>query len=1216
MSQAGQYSVGSLQDIETLTGNTGGAVGPTAGNVNLLGAGFIDVTGNLGTSTMTIELNTELADSFPTDLGTAVPAAGVLEIRGGNNILTSGLGDTVTVATTDNITAVGSLESGTTLTVGTDVTFTSITDGGLIVDSSGVVSASGALSIFTGFFSWAGGAPYFDDTTLGSFTVSQGGTGFIKSVTVTWAAGQTVTGLTAGNTYLIYIDDTGTIGKTTTISQATYEDYIVLFECLRDSTGTNNQYTVKENHPSDFAPAVSYYLHESIGSIIENHDNGANITLNGTQKIEIVGADELADHGLYTDSPDSGGVAETWNQMYTNGAGKWATYTSSDTFDGYWNSAGTATAPTGNKYSTYTLYVSKDNINSATPTYWAVLNDSEYNNLTAAQTAISNGLVSIATAELAKLEFAQLGHIIYQQSISTIVDVIIEKETLKATTAGGSGTNDASLVLTNVSNFDGILSASDTTVQVSLETIDEWGKSTTNNALIVGNGTGSGLGSLAVGATGEMLIGNTGADPSWSSTGALTTLNATTVNATTFDTNIAAAAVTLAGTTLAADGTDAYIDINITSKGTGQVIIDDLQLTTDLAVTEGGTGASTLTDHGVLVGSGASAVTPLAVGTNGQLLIGSTGADPVFADLTSSGGTITITPGAGTLNIETVGGTGAANTHTISPSGADYTTIQAALDDNVTANSVFLVYPGTYSGDTINFTANNQMVIGIGGADGESLQIVSAASADICDFGAFTGCVVKNITLTISAATTDVSCVLGSTGSITIENCTLNCTTASAPTTQPDCINTTGAATVEVYDSNINYTNPASVAAEVKIAISMGLNSSLLLDRVNGTVACSNSSLGSGFYFCTVNLDLIVRRSFISITDTTGGLVAAIYYVGAPANTTIIDRTQIDVTTGAANAGAAIYSAGTSVINSTYNKITTTSLGGVSNSYVVGVGTTVTATFDDVAAASGPSIGGTFTQVNSDTAGTLTTTSSISTATVTATNVNSTTFDTNVAAAAVTLSGTSLTADGTDADIDIIITAKGTGQVIVDDLQLTTPLKVSEGGTGTISLTDNAVLVGSGAVDAIEALPLGTNGQVLIGSTGAIPAFASLASADNSVEYTSGAATLDLSVTGTVAINAQTGTSYTLVLADAGKLVTCTNAAAITLTVPPNSSVAFDTGTTIALVQGGAGTVTFSPGSGVTINSRGSALDTAGQYAAASLIKTATNTWILSGDIT
>ena len=51
---------------------------------------------------------------------------------------------------------------------------------------------------------------------------------------------------------------------------------------------------------------------------------------------------------------------------------------------------------------------------------------------------------------------------------------------------------------------------------------------------------------------------------------------------------------------------------------------------TDITVADGGTGASTLTDHGVLVGSGTDPVTPLAVGTDNQILTGVTGADPTF----------------------------------------------------------------------------------------------------------------------------------------------------------------------------------------------------------------------------------------------------------------------------------------------------------------------------------------------------------------------------------------------------------------------------------------------------------------------------------------------------------------------------------------------------------------------------------------------------------
>ena len=99
-------------------------------------------------------------------------------------------------------------------------------------------------------------------------------------------------------------------------------------------------------------------------------------------------------------------------------------------------------------------------------------------------------------------------------------------------------------------------------------------------------------------------------------------------------------------------------------------------------------------------------------------------------------------------------------------------------------------------------------------------------------------------------------------------------------------------------------------------------------------------------------------------------------------------------------------------------------------------------------------------------------------------------------------------------------------------------------------------------------------------------------------------------------ISAETGTTYTLDIEDAQAVVTLNNASAITVTVPPNSSVAFPIGTTIALIQIGAGQVTVAQGSGVTVSSEGSALKLNAQYAIATLIKTGTNQWYLGGSIT
>ena len=103
--------------------------------------------------------------------------------------------------------------------------------------------------------------------------------------------------------------------------------------------------------------------------------------------------------------------------------------------------------------------------------------------------------------------------------------------------------------------------------------------------------------------------------------------------------------------------------------------------------------------------------------------------------------------------------------------------------------------------------------------------------------------------------------------------------------------------------------------------------------------------------------------------------------------------------------------------------------------------------------------------------------------------------------------------------------------------------------------------------------------------------------------------------TAMIAINAQTGASYTTVLTDDGKLITVSNASANTLTIPPNSSVAYGIGTQINIAQLGAGTVTITAGAGVTLNSAGSKLKTDAQYAVATCVKTDTNTWFVVGNL-
>jgi hypothetical protein len=101
----------------------------------------------------------------------------------------------------------------------------------------------------------------------------------------------------------------------------------------------------------------------------------------------------------------------------------------------------------------------------------------------------------------------------------------------------------------------------------------------------------------------------------------------------------------------------------------------------------------------------------------------------------------------------------------------------------------------------------------------------------------------------------------------------------------------------------------------------------------------------------------------------------------------------------------------------------------------------------------------------------------------------------------------------------------------------------------------------------------------------------------------------------TLSFNAQTGTTYTLVLADSAKLVTTSNASPITVTIPPSI---FAAGNQINLQSIGAGLTTFAAGAGVTITSTGATAAAPilrAQYSACTVICTASNVFTIVGDL-
>ena len=181
-------------------------------------------------------------------------------------------------------------------------------------------------------------------------------------------------------------------------------------------------------------------------------------------------------------------------------------------------------------------------------------------------------------------------------------------------------------------------------------------------------------------------------------------------------------------------------------------------------------------------------------------------------------------------------------------------------------------------------------------------------------------------------------------------------------------------------------------------------------------------------------------------------------------------------------------------------------------------------------------------------------------------------------------------------DMDFVWIANDQGDIT--GITATTPL-TGGGSSGAITVgIQDALTTQKGAVQLSDSTS--TTSSILAATPTAVKAAYDLAAA----------ATPKL-----LSFNAQTGVTYTLVLSDADKLVTTSNASAVTVTIPPS---VFSAGQQINVQSIGVGLTSFAQGAGVTITSTGataSAPTLRARYSAATIICTASNVFTILGDV-
>ncbi len=727
------------------------------------------------------------------------------------------------------------------------------------------------------------------------------------------------------------------------------------------------------------------------------------------------------------------------------------------------------------------------------------------------------------------------------------------------------------------------------------------------HGVLLGNAANP-LNVTAVGATGTVLIGNTGADPSWTALSSIAVTSITgTANEVTATPSTGAVTLSLPAVLIAPgtfEATTSIQDAGLTTAGiVTNTVNGTLGTVAIVPVANGGTGDVTVAQHGVVVGNAANPLNATAVGATNTVLHGNTGADPTFSAITAGD----ITPGADNTFLTTNNG-GVVGFNALDVDGTTLTG-----DGSHTALTISPTYIGQTSITTLG-------TIGTGTWAGTTIAVAHGGTGDVtvAQHGVVIGNAANPLNATAVGATNTV--LHGNTGA----DPTFSAITAGDITPGADntFLTTNNGGVVGFNALDVDGTTLTGDGSHTALAISptyIGQTSITTLGTIGTgtwagtTIAVAHGGTGD---VTVAQHGVVIGNAANPLNATAVGATNTVLHGNTGADPTFSAITAGDITPGADNTflttnntGVVGFNAldvdGTTLtgdgshtalaISPTYiGQTSITTLGTIGTG--TWAGTTVAVahggTGDVTVAQHGVVVGNAANPLNATAVGATNTvlhgntgadpTFSAITAGDITPGADNTFLTTNnggvVGFNALDVDGTTLTGDGSHTALAISPTYIGQTSIttlgtIGTGTWAGTTIAVAHGGTGDVTVAQHGVVIGN-AANPLNATAVGATNTVLHGNTGADPTFSAITAGD----ITPGAdntflTTNNTGVVGFTALDVD-GTTLTGDGSHTALAISPTYIGQTSITTLGTIGTGTWAGTTVAVAHGGTGDVT------------------------------------------